>query len=104
MRLVIDHPRPGSRVAGVKVRFHDLRHTACTRMLEGGVPLSVVATILGWSPATTAIMAKRYGHIGDAARPSAVAVLDRADLESPETGHKIGHSFPDAAHLDPVSG
>ena len=91
------------RNAGVKVRFHDLRHTACTRMLEGGVPLSVVATILGWSAATTAIMAKRYGHIGDAARRSAVAVLDRSDLESGETGHKIGHSFPSTQHGDPVS-
>ena len=45
-------------------------------MLEGGAPLSVVATILGWSAATTAIMAKRYGHIGDTARRAAVAVLD----------------------------
>ena len=86
------------------MRFHDLRRTACTRMLEGGVPLSVVATILGWSAATTAIMGRRYGHIGDAARRSAVAVLDRSDLESGETGHKIGHSFPGAHHADPVSG
>jgi integrase len=33
--------------AKVACRFHDLRHTACTRMLEGGVPFSVVATIMG---------------------------------------------------------
>jgi len=37
------------RVAGVRARFHDVRHTTCTRMLEDGVPLSVVATIMGWS-------------------------------------------------------
>ena len=92
------------RVAQVKVRFHDLRHTACTRMLEGGVPLSVVATILGWSAATTAIMAKRYGHICDTARRSAVAVLERSDHESGKTGHKIGHTFPSAQNVDPVSG
>jgi hypothetical protein len=60
----------------VAVRFHDLRHTCVTRMLEGGVPLSVVASILGWSPATTARMAKRYGHIGQVALRQAVAVLD----------------------------
>jgi integrase len=62
---------------GVTIRFHDLRHTCVTRMLEGGVPLSVVASILGWSPATTARMAKRYGHIGQVAQRQAVEVLDR---------------------------
>lgn len=61
----------------VTVRFHDLRHTCVTRMLEGGVPLSVVASILGWSAATTARMAKRYGHIGQIAQRQAVAVLDK---------------------------
>ena len=60
------------------VRFHDLRHTCVTRMLEGGVPLSVVASILGWSPATTARMAKRYGHIGQVAMRQAVEVLEKA--------------------------
>ena len=67
---------------GVSIRFHDLRHTCVTRMLEGGVPLSVVASILGWSPATTARMAKRYGHIGQLAQRQAVAVLD-AKIKTP---------------------
>ena len=35
--------------AGVESRFHDLRHTACTRLLERGASLSVVASIMGWS-------------------------------------------------------
>lgn len=60
----------------IKIRFHDLRHTCVTRMLEGGVPLSVVASILGWSPATTTRMMKRYGHIGQVAQRQAVEVLD----------------------------
>ena len=68
------------RRTGVVVRFHELRHTCVTRMLEGGVPLSVVASILGWSPATTARMAKRYGHIGQVAMRQAVEVLDTAAL------------------------
>src|ERR1019366_3744104 len=47
--------------AGVTCRWHDLRHTFCTRLLEGGVAFPMLAAIMGWSPATTARMAKRYG-------------------------------------------
>lgn len=57
-------------------RFHDLRHTACTRMLESGTPLSVVATLMGWSPSTTVRMSRRYGHIGQAAQREAVKALE----------------------------
>jgi integrase len=59
----------------VTCRFHDLRHTAVTRMLEGGAPLAVVASILGWSAATTVRIARRYGHIGNAAQRRAVDLL-----------------------------
>lgn len=58
--------------AHVKCRFHDLRHTACTRMLERGVSLPVIASVLGWSAATTIRMAKRYGHISEATKRAAV--------------------------------
>jgi integrase len=61
--------------ADVSCRFHDLRHTACTRMLEAGTPFSVVASIMGWSASTTVRMAKRYGHIGQDAQRRAVAAL-----------------------------
>jgi integrase len=67
--------------AAVSFRFHDLRHTGCTRMLEAGVPFSVVATIMGWSPSTTVRMARRYGHIGQTAQRQAVNVLKGADFE-----------------------
>jgi len=60
---------------GVECRFHDLRHTGCTRMLEAGVLFSVVASIMGWSASTTVRMAKRYGHIGDRAQRPAVDAL-----------------------------
>ncbi len=82
------------RNTGISVRFHDLRHTAVTRMLEGGAPLSVVASILGWSSATTVRMSKRYGHIGHVALRQAVEILDRKVKLSRPTGggHKIGHS------------
>jgi len=82
------------RHAGVMCRFHDLRHTAATRMLEGGAPLMVVASLLGWSPSTAARMAQRYGHIGNVAQISAVGML-MANLDIDESdagGHKRGHS------------
>jgi integrase len=70
--------------ADVRCRFHDLRHTGCTRMLEGGVPFSVVATIMGWSASTTVRMSKRYGHIGQAAQRRAVDTL--CEAVSPRDG------------------
>jgi adenine-specific DNA-methyltransferase len=62
--------------AKVACRFHDLRHTACTRTLESGTPLSVVATLMGWSPSTTVRMSRRHGHIGQAAQREAVKALE----------------------------
>src|ERR1700730_3406301 len=55
--------------------------TGCTRMLETGVPLSVVATIMGWSPSTTVRMSRRYGHTGQSAQRQAVDALKGADFE-----------------------
>jgi integrase len=43
-------------------RFHDLRHTAVSRMLNAGTPIAKVAKIVGWSGSTMVLMAKRYGH------------------------------------------
>ena len=68
--------------AKVRCRFHDLRHTACTRMLEAGAPLSVVAVIMGWSAATTVRLARRYGHIGQAAQREAIQALSGSDFSS----------------------
>lgn len=67
--------------AGVSCRFHDLRHTGCTRMLEAGVPFSVVATIMGWSASTTVRMSRRYGHIGQTAQRQAVNALKEAGFQ-----------------------
>lgn len=62
--------------AGVSCRFHDLRHTTCTRMLERGAAFATVATIMGWSPGTAMRMARRYAHIGKSAQRDALALLD----------------------------
>jgi integrase len=48
----------------VAVRFHDLRHSAVSRMIAARVPLPIIAKIVGWAPGTMAKMAARYGHFG----------------------------------------
>lgn len=69
-------PKPES----LKCRFHDLRHTAVTRLLEAGIPYPVVASMMGWSAATAIRMAKRYGHIGSHALREAADVLGKAEI------------------------
>jgi integrase len=66
----------------IRCRFHDLRHTAVTRLLEAGIPYPVVASVMGWSAATAIRMAKRYGHIGNHALRAAVDVLGRTTIPS----------------------
>ena len=63
------------KAEALKCRFHDLRHTAVTRLLEAGIPYPVVASMMGWSAATAIRMAKRYGHIGSEALRDAADVL-----------------------------
>ena len=79
--------------ADVKCRFHDLRHTACTRLLERGASLSVVASIMGWSAGTTAKMAKRYGHIGSDVQRTALDAL----VQTPPPSSQKGKPKPDDA-------
>jgi len=78
------------RVAKVGCRFHDLRHSAVTRLLEGGVSFPIVASLLGWSPSTTTKVAKRYGHIGNAAHRQAVAALDPITKSAQDVGTDSG--------------
>ena len=78
----------------LKCRFHDLRHTAVTRLLEAGISYPVVASLMGWSAATTIRMAKRYGHIGNKALRDATDVLGgvKISLESLKNTPKSAES------------
>lgn len=84
--------------AGVTCRWHDLRHTFCTRLLEGAVSFPMLAAIMGWSPATTARTAKRYGHVSMEAKKLAVATLDAlvSEGDSPQKS-------PQSAEIAPVA-
>jgi integrase len=63
--------------AGVTCRFHDLRHTGCTRLLDAGVPHPVVAEIMGWSTSTAIRMIKEvYGHISLETRKRAIEQVE----------------------------
>lgn len=47
------------------LRFHDLRHTAATRLVESNIPLHAVAKLLGHS---TIKITERYSHPEDSVR------------------------------------
>jgi len=59
-------------------RFHDLRHTAGTRMIESGVNVVLVSKILGHSDINLTV--KRYIHPEDLLR-DAVEKLVNTDLK-----------------------
>jgi integrase len=78
MGILADKPKPEKGYACIdcrcevpelpvgltSVRFHDLRHTAVSRMIAARVPLPIIAKIVGWTAGTMAKMAARYGHFG----------------------------------------
>jgi integrase len=69
--------RDARKRAGVQCRFHDLRHTGCTRLLDAGVPHPVVAEIMGWSTSTAIRMIKEvYGHVSLETRKRAIEQVD----------------------------
>lgn len=83
---VFPSPKTGGRIVDVKntfdkakrdakiadFRFHDLRHTAATRMADAGADAFTLASIFGWSDVR---MALRYTHATDEARRRAVENL-----------------------------
>lgn len=58
-----------------KIRFHDLRHTAASLMLNEGIDLKVISEILGHS--SISITADIYGHILDEKKKQAAHKLDK---------------------------
>jgi integrase len=87
-----------SPLAGL--RFHDLRHSAATKMLENGVPIATVAQVLGWSASTAIRMAKRYGHIRPEAQRQALESIATA-LPEPQPSVRRGGSFGATASQNP---
>jgi len=55
------------------LRFHDLRHTFITHMIERGVPVALIQSLVGH---VNARMVRHYTHITTGAARNAVALLD----------------------------
>lgn len=88
--------RSACRAAGLAgLRFHDLRHTAATKLLEQGTPYAVVAQILGWSASTAVRMAKRYGHIRPEVQRQALDAVATTEIQAPvnQIVHQAGSTI-----------
>jgi integrase len=68
------------------LRFHDLRHTFITQMVERGVPLGVIQTFVGHMSAR---MVNHYTHISSGAARNAVELLDSDPILAPTAEEKV---------------
>jgi hypothetical protein len=70
-------------------------------MLEAGTSFAVLAMVMGWSPAPTVRMAKRYGHIGHKALRTAVeSISNHAPSVSAVNAEKPEGSFDNPFDLN----
>ena len=65
-----------SRRAGLKMRFHDLRHSHATLMLRAGIHPKIVSERLGH--ATVALTLDTYSHVAPGLQEAAAARFDEA--------------------------
>jgi Phage integrase family len=92
-----------------RIRFHDLRHTHATLLLEAGVDITVVSRRLGH--ANVKITAERYAHVTarlqyDAAERFSALVDGKRDpvvIPLPETADS-GHTEPESLSSETGSG
>jgi len=67
--------------AGIEdFRFHDLRHTFASRLVQGGVPLYNVMHLTGHKSLE---MVQRYAHLAPEFQEAAIAVLDQRPNVTP---------------------
>ena len=75
------------------LRFHDLRHTAATRMGDAGADAFTLAAIFGWSDIR---MAMRYTHaMEDAKRRAVEAIAQNQSLRD----HSVTNEKPPASQI-----
>jgi len=78
------------RKAGIQgFRFHDLRHTFASRLVQDGVDLYAVQRLGRWKSVK---MVQHYGHHYPESLRAAVEVLDRRRLASTKQAQSVGHT------------
>lgn len=77
--ILAGRPATKEGIKPLQCRFHDLRHTACTRMIQSGIPIPVIAQLVGWSPTTMWDMAERYGHFSQDELRKAVETISNSE-------------------------
>jgi integrase len=91
--LRLDFNRVLERAGVPKIRFHDLRHTCASLMLNNGIPVIVVSRILGHSKPS--ITLDIYGHLYNEMQEEASRLMDElvspVKVEIPATTMIIAH-------------
>ena len=81
------------KTADVQCRFHDLRHTVCTKMAEAGIPEATMLAIMGHM---SRAMLERYSHIRKAAKIEAMTAIEARTFSFtvPKEIPKVSESQP----------
>jgi integrase len=73
------------RDAGVRVRYHDLRHWHASVLLSAGVPIATVAQLLGHTPA---VLLRTYAHVLEGDHDRARAAIDEVFADYARTSSR----------------
>jgi integrase len=85
--------------AGIEnLRWHDLRHTFCSRLAQSGASLKVIQEAAGHK---TIAMTARYAHMDQSSLRNALAVLNRAPEKSVQPANRRPDSRKGKSTLQP---
>ena len=90
--------------AGIEdIRFHDLRHTFASRLVQGGVPLYEVMSLTGHKSLQ---MVQRYAHLAPDFQTRAIGVLDdlRHDIVTVQKSEGLEKGTKPLKRLVPMRG
>jgi len=73
--LRVDFKRTLKKAGLPDIRFHDLRHTAASLLLNNGVPVIVVSKMLGHSKPSMTLDV--YGHLYMEQQSEAASIMDK---------------------------